>query len=54
MKKLTLVTLTGNGRRITVFAMLPYYNGKAVLKGRDWARLCRALGATNGQTISVG
>lgn len=53
--KLTLITVTGNGKQISRFVNLACVNGKAVASQHLIDHMLREIGCTGqGQTFSVG
>lgn len=53
--KLTLVSLSSNGRKISCFAHLPDENGRAVMSPTLLAQLLRQIGcAQRGATYTMG
>ena len=53
--KLTLVSVSSNGRRVSCFAHLPVENGRAVMSSTLLAQLLTRIGgAQRGATYSLG
>ncbi len=53
--KLTMVSITVDGRRKTWFIKLPYINGKAVMSESTLNKLLREIGCySRGHTFSIG
>lgn len=54
MDKLTLVSITVNGRRVSRFVMAKMENGKAVVSPQVFSDLCDDAGCVRGQTYTFG
>ena len=54
MKKLTLVSVSANGRRVSLFVQAVFQNGKAVVSEKLLENMTRRLGVTErGATYSI-
>jgi hypothetical protein len=51
--KLTAVSMSFRGRKISVFLDLPIVDGKPILPEETKAKMEESLGATRGDTISL-
>jgi acid stress-induced BolA-like protein IbaG/YrbA len=55
MRKLTAVTVSGNGRKCQAFVMADIINGKAVIPREIMDKMLSAIGIIyRGQTYSIG